>query len=100
MLGVERLALGLAVYFSLKPVGELIGRWGGEIPCASDGSLAFDGVPPDTYTLSPKIVRPDARGGYSIESTAPAPSSRRITLKAGEQMAVTIDLNQTNEHGF
>ncbi len=92
VMGTERLATGQAAYVSLEPVGERIGRWAGEMPCAADGAYLFEGIPPDSYTLTPLVVRPNPRGGYSKDSNAPAQSSTQIILKPGEQLEVNLEL--------
>jgi hypothetical protein len=66
------------VSVEVRPVGDVIGKWGGSIRCEADGSFEITGVPPDEYLVSsnpgllimgldPDAVRVSIEAGTIVE---------------------------------
>ena len=66
---------------SVNPPGDPIGKWGGSMNLAADGSFQFDNVPPGPYTISTKPQFP----GMPAD-----PDAQQIAVTSGKTVDVTV----------
>jgi len=69
------------VHVHLEPVGERIGKWGGSMRCATDGSFQFTGVPPGNYWVSTDLMAAIEGDGTRAE---------HVSIKAGDTLELKI----------
>src|SRR5262249_46815211 len=63
------------------PAGERIGKWGGSMQVRTDGTFAFDGVPPGHY-----LVSTDPRAGIPGQKV----KTQEIDVTAGKTTEVEV----------
>jgi hypothetical protein len=66
---------------SVSPPGDPIGKWGGSMNLAADGTFEFDQVPPGPYTVSTQPQYPGAR---------PDPNAKEIRVESHKTVEVTV----------
>jgi 5-hydroxyisourate hydrolase-like protein (transthyretin family) len=64
-----------------NPPGDPIGKWGGSMNVAADGTFEFNDVPPGPYTVSTQLQYPGMR---------PDPNAKQIRVQSGKTVEVTI----------
>jgi len=66
---------------NVSPPGDPIGKWGGSMNVAADGTFSFDSVPPGPYTVSTQPQFPGSK---------PDPNAREIQVESGKTLNVTV----------
>jgi hypothetical protein len=66
---------------NVSPPGDPIGKWGGSMNVAADGTFSFDSVPPGPYTVSTQPQFPGSK---------PDPNAKEIQVESGKTLNVTV----------
>ena len=89
--GAERNLDGQEVHLKIDPEGDPIGKWGGSMALAADGTFEVKEIPPGSYHLRAEV------SGSPREGRSPfLPNDKQtpvaIQVKPGETLEVEIDL--------